>query len=47
MLLVGVLAGRPDTAFDVMVWWAAATAAVHWVRAAAVLSRRVQPEPSC
>jgi len=40
LLLVGVLIGRPAAAFHVIVWWAAATALVHWIRAAMLVSPR-------
>jgi phosphatidylglycerophosphate synthase len=33
ILLAGVLAGAPVVAFRAMMWWAVATAVVHWVRA--------------
>jgi phosphatidylglycerophosphate synthase len=38
ILLAGVLAGSPDLAFYTIVWWSAATAIVHLVRAALVIS---------
>lgn len=41
MLVVGVLLGRPAAAFHVIVWWAAATALVHWIRVALL----VRPGP--
>ncbi|MGE5246584.1 MAG: CDP-alcohol phosphatidyltransferase family protein [Betaproteobacteria bacterium] len=40
-LLAGVLAGAPGTAFWTIVVWAAATAAVHWLRVAWLLARPV------
>ena len=40
MLLVGVVLGRPASAFHAIVWWAAATALVHWLRVAWLLGWR-------
>jgi phosphatidylglycerophosphate synthase len=41
ILLIGVVAGRPDRAFQVTVAWAVGTAILHWVRVAVlVLGRR-------
>lgn len=42
MLIAGVLLGRPAAAFHAIVWWAAATALVHWIRVARLLRSRLR-----